>query len=100
MAQSGLQMASQSLNIATSEMQEMLGLQELITKEVQNHMALASNYATTAEKYLAEIQLQSGENSKHYQWYRSRYSEIKAEYDLAFGISMPRQEQGEEYDDR
>ena len=91
--QSSLQMAAQELNNATASLGEMSGITDLASKEAQAYIGVGGSLISAAQQYLAEVQAQSAEITKQYSWYDSRYRQLKAEYDQAFGIAAPRQEE-------
>ena len=74
-------------------MAELSAMEELALKEAQSFISVSGGYVQSAQQYLSEIQTLSAESTKEYTWYDTRYREIKAEYDQAFGLAQPKQEE-------
>tara|TARA_Y100001973_G_C5203186_1_gene339395 strand:+ start:50 stop:1174 length:1125 start_codon:yes stop_codon:yes gene_type:complete len=83
---SALKMSASELSRAQGLLTEMNSMEELAIKEAQSYIAIGTAYVQDAQQYLSQVQSLSAEENKEYTWYDSRYREIKAEYDQAFGL--------------
>ena len=92
---SALQLSTSELQQATAHMNELASILDLSSKEVNSFLTIAGGYVQSASTYLTEVQALSGESVKKYGWYNTRYRELKAEYDAAFGIAAPQRERAQ-----
>jgi len=88
LVQGALGIAATEINRAQVHLAEWTGIGGMRVKEIQSALQEAEGYAK-------EVQIRMADLAQEYQWYNARYEALKTEYDQAFAIMAPPQQQAQ-----
>ena len=88
MVQATLQTAQSEIARASAEISHWTSMGDMRVKEIQSALQEADGYAKEVQTRMADL-------AQEYQWYNARYVALKTEYDQAFAIMAPPQQQAQ-----